>query len=442
MAHLYSIIICLMNSITFAASSESNCNGANTQKLDEVQKRELIAIEQNSSASSPFVVGINDLSSKEYVINAETNGKTLPIKAIRFPSSIQPSLGTVVYFCGGPSQCMDGRRNNVPNGYDVVTFDYIGIGKNTLGPATPELMSLESQGLAAKKIIQALKLSNYIIYGHSFGTTVATVTASLIGKDNKLKQPKSVILEGVIGPRQTDSNGYYLTAERVWELLSIEEKVLLKKATKECRTELKGDESNLDRYLTQSLWDGPKTTVQFLRKWIKLPADQRIKEVLNQSSQDFDNPNKLYDRMYRSAGCQASSNNGDNRHPSFFDGLVKNIYAVGGYCDCRSINRDYDPKDFPIKAPLIYINGEYDPATPIKNAKLHFKSQTSSAEKIFITVKDGGHIGTWRELASCTDLFFHAGFSGSTQALNNRKDFSKGCNDQQLPLSQQIIQNQ
>ena len=111
----------------------------------------------------------------------------------------------------------------------------------------------------------------------------------------------------------------------------------------------------------------------------------------------------------------------------YFGGMVKLPFGDSGVCSCRSIDRDYDPGNFQIGAPIVYINGEFDPATPLDGAKSHFASQTKTPKKVFITVKDGGHFGTWNELESCTDLLFQSGISGDLSDLSGPRDFSHGC---------------
>lgn len=130
--------------------------------------------------------------------------------------------------------------------------------------------------------------------------------------------------------------------------------------------------------------------------------------------------------------CQSQPNETDRLNSTLFNGLIKNAYATGGYCDCRTINRDFDPKNFQIKSPILYINGEFDPATPLNIAQSHFNTQSSSPQKSFILVKDGGHFSTWRELATCTDEIFGAGFSVDFSTLSRRQDYSKGCQKNRL----------
>jgi pimeloyl-ACP methyl ester carboxylesterase len=79
-------------------------------------------------------------------------------------------------------------------------MDCLGIGENRK-LNSPEQLSIESQGAAVAQMVNYLKVQKLVLYGYSFGTTVATVAAS---KLTATKFPdeasfKGVFLEGVVG---------------------------------------------------------------------------------------------------------------------------------------------------------------------------------------------------------------------------------------------------
>jgi pimeloyl-ACP methyl ester carboxylesterase len=78
-------------------------------------------------------------------------------------------------------------------------MDYIGVGQNKKY-IDPDLMQIESQGKAYAELIRLIPDKNVVIYGHSFGTTVATVAASILTKVSKSSQKfEGVFLEGIVG---------------------------------------------------------------------------------------------------------------------------------------------------------------------------------------------------------------------------------------------------
>ena len=55
------------------------------------------------------------------------------------------------------------------------------------------------------------------------------------------------------------------------------------------------------------------------------------------------------------------------------------------------LGRTYDPADYQTESPLIYLQGDLDPATPIWSARNHFESQKISQDKVFLRVQQTGH---------------------------------------------------
>lgn len=108
-------------------------------------------------------------------------------------------------------------------------------------------------------------------------------------------------------------------------------------------------------------------------------------------------------------------------------GLVDLPVGSENLCSCRTINRDFDSKDFQIKAPILYISGEFDPATPLVQARYNFEHQNSSKGKAFLTVKGGGHFGTWNELSTCTDYIFQNAFLGDVGKVSASMNYGQGC---------------
>ena len=106
---------------------------------------------------SPPKLGPND---KLLTIQVPGVGKGFPVQVVNFASTVRPPVGTVLYLCGGPDVCMKSRPSNVPTNLDVVTYDYLGIGQNTLPTNSPEMRSLESQAGVANEIVKKLQLKN------------------------------------------------------------------------------------------------------------------------------------------------------------------------------------------------------------------------------------------------------------------------------------------
>jgi pimeloyl-ACP methyl ester carboxylesterase len=397
-----------------APKTEKACGSPadDSKSIDEFMKGELRAYEVSTNRPDSPDRFYQNLT-KEYQISTGSGPHNISIKARRLEALTQPKAGTVVYLCGGPATCVDRDHQNVPLNFEIVTFDYLGLGENTLGPAQPELLSLESQATAVQKIVEAFHLDRYIIYGQSFGTVVATMAASQIGKSKSTPQPQSVILEGVSTARRLwNLNGYQTTADRTWSLLTTQEKAEFQKKLAETKKKLAPrDAPYLEVILTQKLWHGPVQTAQALKDWMSLALKERLKQV-HEMVPELKKPELRYDaytRMYNASACQAMPGKIRKKPMRFFNNLIRSPYGNRDFCECRTIARNYDPKNFQIRAPILYINGEYDPATPMSMANYHYQSQKTSAAKTLVSVKDGGHFSTIYELASCIDLIYEHG---------------------------------
>lgn len=407
-----------------AADAKSSCDGTGVRAFDPTDGK---IVAENQSGQN----------SKEYVISLSAGGLEMPVSLTRFMANVSPPKGTVIYLCGGPSECTEHKPRSVPSDYDVITFDYIGLGKNGRSDRvlTPEMMSLESQAKVVKEIVRLLKLNDYVVYGQSFGTTVATVAAAQITSESErskgLKQPQAVILDGTFGSRDhNDISGYSATAQRAWGMLSDNEKDKFRKAIESTRKDLslKGLSVNkVDLFWTKKLWEGPKETVKTMRSWMGEGLNEVLRQVDHQKSGRA-RDNDAYGRVYDSASCQfmARQKAHDKGPEKFFDGLIVNAFS-GDICTCRTVERDFKPRDHQICSPVLYINGEYDPATPFRGALDHFQSQTCTKSKLMIKVEDGGHFGSSRELLSCMELIYSRAFMGNLAELKSYQELAKRC---------------
>ena len=61
---------------------------------------------------------------------------------------------------------------------------------------------------------------------------------------------------------------------------------------------------------------------------------------------------------------------------------------------CKEVSEPYtryDSKNYQTTAPILYIQGEVDPATSLSSARYHFQNQAQTPVKKMIVVKEGGH---------------------------------------------------
>jgi pimeloyl-ACP methyl ester carboxylesterase len=132
----------------------------------------------------------------EYTVShRKAGGMSYTVYAAKPPS--RPKK-TILMMCGGPTVCDTGAPGKfVPPGYDVILFDYPGLGKNASAPAKDH--NPEGAARLALSIIKKEQntMGSYVIAGSSWGTKPATIAASRL---KGLRKPKSLLLDGVTGP--------------------------------------------------------------------------------------------------------------------------------------------------------------------------------------------------------------------------------------------------
>lgn len=112
-------------------------------------------------------------------------------------SKFNPELPTVVYINGGPGSSSHESSFVELSDFNIVYFDQRGVacskGKDLALQNKTQFYSIESIARDLEFIRQDLNISQWTVYGHSFGTTIATVYASLFPL-----RTRALILEGTI----------------------------------------------------------------------------------------------------------------------------------------------------------------------------------------------------------------------------------------------------
>ncbi len=370
---------------------------------------------------------------------ANIDGKNLTLHYIKYPATTTPSKGTILFLCGGPGvPCnLGGRPYTMPGGYDILVMDYLGVGENKKANK-PAMMSIDSQASAASQLVKYLKPKNFVIYGESFGTTVATATAAKltsVSNKNKNSFVKGVLLEGVVG--KGDYAGYSVSfadaANTAWNLLNSSEKEKFKSFYIETAKKLNADELKaFNGNLAKSLVEGSLSAVKYLKSISSSSIDEvkqniKIPMMWSQVLSTGDSLNQI-----RAAGCQIFAASQDQAEQKIFDSTVTLITPIPqGTCDCKTLAKVWNPDEYQIMGiPVIYINGRQDPNTAYQWAKTHFDGQISSSDKVLLSTTYGGHneLGE-APLKTCPDAFFDSLVAQDLSSINANKEaiLKNGC---------------
>jgi pimeloyl-ACP methyl ester carboxylesterase len=81
-------------------------------------------------------------------------------------------------------------------------------------------------------------------------------------------------------------------------------------------------------------------------------------------------------------------------------------------CDAIDLTAPFDAADWPIDAPILYFQGDRDPATAIDGARAHFSAQADT-DRTFVTVHGIGHTPlSWSIADSCGTTTWDAILAG------------------------------
>lgn len=303
---------------------------------------------------------------------------------------------TVLFLPGGPGLPSIGSSNpRVPKEFSAIQTDPRGVGCNSPeGANTYPDDFYKTENLAADvvAIVKAEQLSNYIIYGESYGTQLATVVSAQL-QSSGLPLPKAVVLEGVLGRAfraQEAAQGYIDLWDKIKSLLS------------------PGAVSALSQPETlgynSSVWGSFFETYSLLGT---MPAGFVVKNLLSLTDPVFSQEQRqplianleqkkggaLLDanssRLYKQIACnEIVDDYGPENNFQLTEGRL--VPVSQSYCGELKLSRPFDSAKYQIQVPIYYFEGTFDPATPMTQARYHFDHQTS-APKVFVTVDEGGH---------------------------------------------------
>jgi len=331
-----------------------------------------------------------------------------------------PGSPTIVNLPGGPGGSSIGKfKGNVtgePADFGYIAIDPRGVGVKDYG------LDPQGQIYSQQRIVQDIvavldkeKPSQYIIYGYSHGSVLATELAAEVTKEgSKTQKPAAVLIGGVFSKALTTvhdyTDGFNKELNRIMASVNDEQRQVLRERLGRMRDlHLNGSDTALARFLMAMLYTASPMDVPYsidVQKWIQTLANPATPESVVQ----FEIGNKLK-KMREFAGSIFKENRqhsmpvvvgcqelGFDNVTFDFDlerlqiGLIdrpsENCKAQG-----YRLKKPFDSKNFQIRqVPVIYVQGSADPATPAAGAKEHYNNQTE-APKIYIEIQNFAHLG-------------------------------------------------
>ncbi|MCX6118117.1 MAG: alpha/beta hydrolase [Proteobacteria bacterium] len=346
---------------------------------------------------------------------------------------------TIVFIPGGPGG--GSIRSIFPiESYNLLKIDPRGVDCNY---GTDQDIPLENLNTIqhVMDILAVIKhegLKNYVIYGKSYGTEVATILADAI-QNLPVNPPRGVILEGVIGKAYAEPDSWTQGFANVANSFLDENNSI--------REFFKSDPDPLDiptafwtSYisLASDEWEDRREKLMDLSESLKSGHEKngvisyfrekgRDFEDRSESSEPEEIPNDYV--LYNISCKELSGQMCGRRYNLVFDnGLVvtnpaDQLFSPQKYQNIE-LSSPYDSAKYKIQVPLYYFQGTADPATPLSGALYHFENQErfrsavlNNKPLVFQKFRYRGHsplMDIMRENFSCWSKLFEAMFDGRT----------------------------
>jgi pimeloyl-ACP methyl ester carboxylesterase len=393
------------------------------------------------SADLSFCSGLNIHVLTLPIFPERFNSETFEYHYLIKQKSNDPKVPTIIFLPGGPGGTSinmgfmtEGETGlpfdflelafGLPKNYNVILTDPRGRGCNfdSNKPLSHDAFRTHYLASDVLAMISKLNLKNYILLGHSYGTTLATEIASRAGK-GEAPPPKAVVLAGVVGkyfePLEQDN-----AFQNEWILVRNSLPIKLRDQFPATLSEF----TNKKLYplgLRGELW--LNYIKNYLTQGVALLAGKPILPTLNDRlkiilSKNLNNITLLKDDVSENE----SQIEGLDTEPIFVQIACRELFNSEDECKRRNIPTDslYDSKYWQINSPIYYIEGENDPNTPMAQAKYHFFNQ-NNPNKYFISVPRAGH-GVLTSINECKDFFWKSVYSEGVNLENALKNCSVG----------------
>jgi len=345
----------------------------------------------------------------------KTNSPSFSFAVKIHQRSTVPNAPTVVLIPGGPGETsMDSDGSEFPSFLNVVYTDPRGLGCNKFpSNLTPNSDFFSTSQLASDILlaIRGLGLKNYILYGVSYGTSLAT-TVAYRAEMGEAPVPSAIVLSGTIGKASRigeDLKGFNVQWDKIRSNLSPD--ILSKLDTlNEANTLLDYGSKDWGKLIFYGLYTGniPGQGIPLVN-WLRGLSDSATEKEYTQLKSAIAMFKKISDKkdgdlirsmLHDKISCTELS-------PDVSDGIELVGGQLAGYgsngCPGYSIlSSPFDSAKLPLHSTIIYIEGDSDPATPIWQSLYHFNSESQS-NRFFISIKEGGHFSWNINLAECKE---------------------------------------
>lgn len=334
-----------------------------------------------------------------------------------FPGT-DPGAPTVIYLPGGPGQPSISAERDAslaPPEYTLIQTDPRGVGCNAPEDADhypAEFYDTVHFAGDVLGIVEHLGLQDYMLYGVSYGTVLATVTASMAESEG-ITPPRALVLEGIVG--QSFEEG------EVEEPYQSEWRAIRDRLPEEIRSQLVAEPLPLE--LTAEQWGAgittmlslgtlqpPATVAEALLYNLSPAATAEQRAALRETVLSLgESPVDAFgQRLHDVVACHEITET-NFRAFKLEDGELVRTEA---YCTNDVVDHPYFAGDWLVSMPIYYFNGTNDPNTPLWQAQAHYEAQVEAPRQL-VAIAAGGHNPLILNLGDCKADVWAAMASGT-----------------------------
>ena len=373
------------------------------------------------AAGSPCALDATGVTTLERPMFPDrSNSPTFGYSFKLYPGT-DPNAATAIYLPGGPGQpgiAVERDEVYAPLDYALLETDPRGVGCNAPESADDYPAEFYSSRYLADDvvaIVERLALDNYILYGISYGTALATMVASRI-EERGLPPPRALVLEGVLGTAFTsDRPGTEVAFEEGW-------RAVRDGLDASIRSQLTMEPLPLD--LSPEQWGAgimgllplgaiPQTAnMSFLATALTVlapgvPEEERSEVrglILAVGVPPVD---VMGERLHHEITCHELA------ETDFVSLSLEAGEIVVNGLDCTDIALDepFSAASWPVHSPIYYFSGTDDPNTPPWQARAHFDAETTAPRQL-IHLERGGHNARASNLTDCAEPLWQAMATG------------------------------
>lgn len=348
----------------------------------------------------------------------DPNSRTFDL-AFRLREGSGPVRPLVIVLPGGPGATLmredtEVTSGGIPSEFPVVLTDPRGAGCNDDAALTEDrYFSSETLARDVLAIVRALAAerrlsSGYILYGQSYGTVEATIAAALAARSGA-PQPRALVLEGTLGHSFANYDDYFAPFQAEWRNLRGKLPEPWRQRFQDGTfTELShGDSIAWAHLIEHELLNGFLPNGDEALEQLLAQKHALLRMLLGPFAARFSEGQTSLSPLMRVIACGELTGN-------LYAGrdLVSGELVLRGRNECAgtgALTHPYDAAQWPLTMPLVYVQGQHDPATPPAQARYHFDVQRR-APRWLLSVGRAGHepLGISLAAGDCRAQLWHA----------------------------------